>query len=89
MSKAVEDALATLADPSNPRWADAFEFLSGHPDTARLMLETFQETLEQMGVEPTGVDPVTGDPAYRLKDVARVIGVAVSDLEDAMEDSPR
>ncbi len=84
----VEDALIVLADPANPSWADAFRFLSGHPDTARFVLETFQETLEQMGVKPSGTDPVTSEPRYRLEDVAGALGVPESDLDpDAVEPS--
>jgi len=60
----IEDAFMALADPSNPAWAEAFGFLSSHPDTAETMLETFKETLAQMGVEPSGTDPVTGEAAY-------------------------
>jgi len=77
----VEDALIVLADPANPSWADAFHFLSGHPDTSELVLETFQETLEQMGVKPSGTDPVTSEPRYRLEDVARALGVPESTLD--------
>lgn len=77
----LEEAFTALSDPSNPAWADAFGFLSGHPDTAQLMLETFRETLEQMGVEPSGIDPVTGEPGYRLEDVARAMGVSEADLQ--------
>ena len=70
-----------LADPSKPAWADAFRFLCGHPDTERPMLDSFRETLEQMGVEPSGTDPETGEPGYRLEDVARAMGVPEAELE--------
>lgn len=58
-----------LADTSNPSWADALRFLPGHPATAQLMLETFQETLARLGVEPSGTDPVTGEPRFLPGDV--------------------
>ena len=84
---ALEEALVALADPSSPNWGDAFRFLADQPETERLMLETFGETLEQMGVRPTGADPVTGAPAYSLSDVARAMGVPEADLDAAVRES--
>lgn len=78
-----------LSDPSSLAWGDAFRFLSSHPETARVMLETFQETLEQMGVSPSGTDPDTGAPAYSLNDVARAMGVPAADMDEAVGVSPR
>lgn len=85
--KTVEDAVAVPGDPSNALWADAFRFLCDHPETAREMLETFQETLAQMGVEPCGVDPATGEPGFRLEDVAPAMGVPTADLDRATGES--
>ena len=83
----VEQAFVALADPSNPAWGEAFRFLSGHPDTAEMMIETFTETLEQMGVEPTGTDPATGWPAYALADIAHAMGLPEADLDAAAQAS--
>jgi hypothetical protein len=80
----IQAAFLALADPSRPDWADAFRFLASHPQTAQLMLDTFQETLEQMGVAPSGTDPVTGAPAYSLADVARAMGIPQADLDAAV-----
>jgi|APFre7841882724_1041349.scaffolds.fasta_scaffold321296_1 hypothetical protein len=80
----IEAAFQTLADPSNPAWAAAFAFLSAHPETASLMIETFRETLEQMGVAPSGTDPVTGEPAYGLREIAQAMGVPEADLDAAV-----
>lgn len=77
----IEAAFMTLANPEDPEWADAFRFLSEHPRTTQMMVETFQDTLQQMGVEPTGTDPATGEPSFRLSDVARAMGVPEEDLE--------
>ncbi|MGD2082910.1 MAG: hypothetical protein PVF91_08095 [Chromatiales bacterium] len=85
----VEAAFMALADPRSPDWADAFSFLSGHPRTARMMVETFRETLEQMGVEPTDTDPVSGEPSFSLADVARAMGVAEEDLEVSVAQAKR
>jgi len=74
-----------LATPGTPEWGAAFDYLSRHPDTAQAMLETFQETLEQMGIAPTGTDPQTGDPVYSLNDVARAMGVSEADLDISVE----
>jgi hypothetical protein len=76
----VEAAFMTLADPRSPDWAEAFSFLSRHPRTAQMMIETFSETLQHMGVEPTDRDPVTGEPSFGLADVARAMGVSPEDL---------
>ena len=83
----IEAAFMTLSDPSRPEWGHAFRFLASHPDTAQLMLETFRETLEQMGVEPSGRDPATGAPAYALVDVARAMGVLEADLDAAVREA--
>ena len=50
----VEEAFIALGNPSDPAWGAAFAYLSAHAETAELMLETFRETLEVMGVEPSG-----------------------------------
>jgi hypothetical protein len=76
----LEQAIEALADPTDPNWGSAFGLLSGHPGTAQFMLETFAETLAEMGVMPSGVDPATGEPAYSLDDVARALGVPGSEL---------
>lgn len=83
----IESALMVLGDPTNPKWGAAFEFLSAHPDTAALMQETFRETLEQMGVEPSGTDPVTGEPSYSMRDMAAAMGVPQADLDRAMDEA--
>ncbi len=77
----LEQAIAALADPSDPNWGGAFGLLAGHPGTAQYMLETFAETLAEIGVMPSGVDPVTGEPAYSLDDVARALGVPGTELD--------
>ena len=76
-----EQALQALSDPSSANWLAAFAYLSQHPETAELMLETFRETLEQMGIAPSGVDEQSGEPAYSLRDVARAMGIPESDLD--------
>ncbi len=80
----IETAFAILGDPGNPRWAEAFSFLAMEPDTGQLVIEAFRETLEQMGVEPTGTDATSGEPAYALADIAGAMGVSAEDLEAAM-----
>ena len=45
------------------------------------MLETFAETLAELGVAPSGVDPASGEPAYSLDDVARALGVPGAELD--------
>jgi len=77
----LEQAIAALADPKDPNWGGAFGLLAGHPGTAQFMLETFAETLAEMGVMPSGVDPATGEPAYSLDDVARALGVPGTELD--------
>jgi hypothetical protein len=77
----LEQAIAALADPSDPNWGSAFGLLAGHPGTVQFMLETFAETLAEMGVIPSGVDPATGEPAYNLEDVARALGVPETELD--------
>jgi hypothetical protein len=81
----IEAAFMVLASPGDPGWADAFAFLSKHPRTTQVMLETFRETLEQLGVEPTDTDPLTGEPVFGLADVARAMGVPAEDLERSVE----
>lgn len=80
----IETAFAILGDPEDPRWAAAFSFLAMEPDTGQLMIEAFRETLEQMGIEPTGTDATSGEPAYVLADIAGAMGVSAEDLEAAM-----
>lgn len=87
MISSVEEAFQTLSDPSNPTWGAAFAYLSSHPETASLMIETFRETLEQMGVAPTGTDPASGEPSFSLRDIARALGVSETDLDDAVAGS--
>jgi hypothetical protein len=82
----IEDAFAALAKPGSPEWAEAFSFLARHPDSAALMLQTFRETLEQMGVEPSGTDPITGEPGYSLAHVARAMGSPEDDLDLAVNE---
>jgi hypothetical protein len=83
----VEQAMLALADPAGGRWGEAFGFLAEHPETAALMLETFAETLAQMGVEPGAVD-AAGEPVYTLADVARALGIAEADLQQAVTPPP-
>lgn len=82
----IQEAFETLADPSNPRWATAFAFLTSHPETAALMTETFRETLGQMGIAPSGTDPLTGEPVYGVRDVALAMGVPEADLDAALSE---
>ena len=83
--ESLDAAFMVLSDPEDPRWADAFGFLAQQPETGQLMIETFRETLGQMGVEPSGVNPSTGEPAYSLADIARAMGIPPEDLEASME----
>ena len=76
-----EEAFAALANPGSPEWAHAFTFLFEHPDTYEVMLETFQDTLADMGAEPSGVDPDSGEPVYTLSDVSKALGIAETDLD--------
>ena len=78
-----------LATPATPDWGAAFAYLSRHPETAEMMLETFRETLAHMGVAPTGTDPQTGEPAYSLEDVARAMGVSEEDLDVAVDEAQK
>jgi hypothetical protein len=82
--KSVEEALMALATPGTQEWSAAFAYLTHHPDTSQMMLETFQETLQQMGVAPTGTDPATGEPAYSLEDVARAMQISEADLDGSV-----
>ncbi len=84
----VEDAFQALGDPGNPAWGAAFAYLSAQPDTATLMIETFRETLEELGIPPTGTDPATGKPAYALADIARAMGVSERDSGQAVAAVP-
>ena len=52
------------------------------------MIETFRETLEELGIPPTGTDPATGEPAYALADIARAMGVPERDLGQAVAAVP-
>ena len=79
----IEAAFAALADPSSANWGAAFAFLAARPETAALMIETFREPLEEMGVAPSGIDPVTGEPAYGLREIAQAMGVSEADLDAA------
>jgi hypothetical protein len=81
----VEAAFMALAEPGNPRWGAALAYLSARPETAELILQTFRETLEQMGIAPSGTDPVTGEAAYGIADVARAMGIAETDLDQAID----
>lgn len=83
--ESIQSAFLTLSDPSSPGWGDAFRFLAAQPETAEMMLETFRETLEAMGVEPAGRDAVSGEPAYSLSDVARAMGISENDLGEAAQ----
>ena len=74
-------AFAALANPGDPNWGATFALLANQPETAQLMLDTFAETLEQMGVVPSGVDPASGEPTYSLEDVARTLGVPGAELD--------
>lgn len=83
----IETALMTLSNPGNPDWGAAFAWLSSQPETAALMQEVFRETLEEMGVEPSETDPITGEPSYSLADVARAMGASEADLELAIREA--
>jgi hypothetical protein len=85
----VDEAFMALADPTNPAWGAAFAFLASHPETASTLIETFRETLAELGVESTGTDPATGEPVFDLKAVARAMGLPESDLELAAHESMR
>ncbi|MEN8174871.1 MAG: hypothetical protein ABFS23_03855 [Pseudomonadota bacterium] len=82
-----EAAFMALADPQNPQWAEAFAYLANQPETAQVIMDTFKETLQQMGVEPSGTSPATGEPSYSLADIARAMEIPAADLEVAMEEA--
>lgn len=82
----IEDALLVLADPTHSAWSQAFRFLCDHPETAAVMLDTFRDTLAELGIAPSGTDPETGEPAYALGDVARAMGIPEADLDAAVSD---
>jgi hypothetical protein len=84
----IDQAIAALADPADPNWGAAFGLLADHPGTAQFMLETFAETLAEMNVVPSGIDPATGEPAYSLDDVARALGVPGAELDDGQPGGP-
>jgi hypothetical protein len=84
--ESVHQAILILSDPSHPSWGDAFDFLSRHPETAGLMLETFRDTLHQMGLSPSGTDPATREATYGLTEVARTLGVLESDLDASAQE---
>ncbi len=83
----IEAAFEVLSNPGSPQWAQAFAFLFTHPDTSEMMLETFQETLRDMGAEATGTDPVSGEPVYTLVDASKALGIAETELGGANDDS--
>jgi hypothetical protein len=85
----LEEALNALADPESPRWLAAFAWLSRHPETAELILETFRATLVEMGVRPTGADPATGEAVFSLEDVARALGLSEAELDQAATEAGR
>ena len=78
-----DEAIAVISNPGDPHWGAAFSFLTGRPETAPIILEVFGETLAQLGVEPSGTDPETGLPTYRLDDVARAMGLPPDALGQA------
>lgn len=82
--ESIDAAFEALSDPSSERWAQAFAFLFSNPDTSGLMMETFRDTLKDMGAEASGTDPETGEPMYTLKDVAKAMGIPESDLDRAI-----
>jgi hypothetical protein len=86
--ESIDEAFNPLGNPSAPAWGAAFAYLCAHAETAELMLETFRETLETMGVEPSGTDAATGEPSYNLKDIARAMGMPESDLDAAVGQVP-
>ncbi len=73
--ESMDELLLVLSDPSNPGWAEAFGYLSTHPETSELVMEVFQETLSQLGVEPSGRNETAGEAQYAPADVARALGV--------------
>ncbi len=81
----IEAAFEVLSDPSNEQWVQAFAFLFTNPKTSEMMLETFRDTLKDMGAEPGSIDPATGEPVYTLADVARAMGIPESDLSQGVD----
>ncbi len=81
----MEAAFEVLSDPSNAQWAQAFAYLFTHPETSEMMLETFRDTLKDMGAEPGSIDPSTGEPVYSLADVAKAMGIPETDLDQAVD----
>jgi hypothetical protein len=73
--ESLDQAFDVLADEVDPSWGAAFALFASQPEKAQLMLDTFAETLEQLGVPPSGFDPASGQPAYSLDDVSRALGV--------------
>ncbi|MCU0833359.1 MAG: hypothetical protein MUC77_02810 [Chromatiaceae bacterium] len=82
----IEHALLVLADPTDAAWSQAFRFLCDHPETAGIMLDTFRDTLMELGIEPSATDPKTGEPTYALGDVARAMGIPEADLGAAVSE---
>ena len=82
--ESVGEAFLALSNTEDPDWMAAFSFFSAHPETSRLMLETFEDTLTDMGVEPGGMDPTTGEPIYTLADVAKALGIPEEELGAAI-----
>ncbi len=85
--ESIETAFEALSNPGSPEWAQAFAYLFTHPDTSEMMLETFQETLMDMGAEPSGTDPDSGEPIFTLADVSKALGIAETDLGGAVDES--
>ena len=85
--ESVEEMFLRLSDPTHTSWPDAFRFLYTHPETAGPMMHAFRDTLSQLGVEPSGKDPATGESIYSLSDVAQVFGVPMDDLGAAIRES--
>ncbi len=81
----IDAAFEVLSDPSSEQWAQAFAFLFTNPKTSEMMLETFRDTLKDMGAEPSGIDPASGEPVYTLADVAKAMGIPESDLGQGVD----
>lgn len=88
-SLSLEDALAVLGNPEDPRWLQAFSVLARHPETAAAIQATFRETMEEMGLRPSGVDPASGEPVYNADDIARALGIPEGELERGTGGEPR
>ena len=84
-----ESALDILSDPGHPDWFEASSYLPEQPETAQLIIEAFSATLTEMGIEPTGIDEMTGENAYSSADIARVMGIDVSELGVCFAESDR